>query len=306
MSAVFRSSLDVCLSGSPLQSAFWLQAGRKLTVIAYHDVEDPDTFADHLAYISRTCRPISADELILALSRRSALPRRAVLITFDDAGPGLHRYGMDLLMHQGIPSVAFVVAGVIDSDTPYWWEEVGDLLANGGRARIAAYRDAGDLVSRLKRASDEVRIRTIAELKRSASEAAVPRRQLNAGELQQLESAGVEIGNHTLTHPCLPGCSDEKVRGEIKEAHDVLTKILGHRPRLFAYPNGDWDRRAAACLRDLGYQAAFLFNHRLSDPQPVDPLAISRVRVDSRASLARFKLILSGLHPTINRVRRIP
>jgi hypothetical protein len=48
---------------------------------------------------------------------------------------------------------------------------------------------------------------------------------------------------------------------------------------------------------------AFLFDHRLA-PLPLrEPLRISRLRVNSDTSTDRFRIILSGLHPTVHRVR---
>jgi peptidoglycan/xylan/chitin deacetylase (PgdA/CDA1 family) len=93
------------------------------------------------------------------------------------------------------------------------------------------------------------------------------------------------------------------VRQEIERAHRRLTDALGHEPRTFAYPDGDRDRRAEPTLRELGYEAAFLFDHRLSPVRPRNPLAISRLRVNSTTTLDRFRTIASGLHPTVHRVR---
>jgi peptidoglycan/xylan/chitin deacetylase (PgdA/CDA1 family) len=126
---------------------------------------------------------------------------------------------------------------------------------------------------------------------------------LRREELPILASAGMSVGNHTYSHPCLSRCTDEEVRLEILEAHRILTETIGAAPLSFAYPDGDWDPRGASILEEFGYQAAFQFDHRLSESSPRDPLCISRLRVDSTASLNRFRIILSGLHPALHRLR---
>jgi peptidoglycan/xylan/chitin deacetylase (PgdA/CDA1 family) len=130
----------------------------------------------------------------------------------------------------------------------------------------------------------------------------VRQRQLEKDELGLLQDAGVEIGNHTWTHPCLDRCSDDVLRAEIRKAHLALTDVLGRPPRAFAYPNGNWDLRAERELERLGYGAAFLFDHRLAR-LPADPLRLSRLRVSSDTSLDRLATIISGLHPALHRAR---
>ena len=130
--------------------------------------------------------------------------------------------------------------------------------------------------------------------------------QLRAEELLALESAGIAIGNHSLTHPCLSRCSDAKIVHEINEAHRTLTRMLGHEPMAFAYPDGDQDRRVSDSVADAGYRAAFRFDHRLGSVLPPDPMNISRLRSDAHATEDRFRIIVSGLHPAIHHLRGLP
>lgn len=114
------------------------------------------------------------------------------------------------------------------------------------------------------------------------------------------------VGNHTMTHPCLPRCRDDKAAEEVERAHRQLTKAIGHPPRSFAYPNGDWDERVERLLAEVGYEAAFLFDHRHNPAMPRHPLRISRLRVNSTTKLDRFATIVSGLHPALHHARGRP
>jgi peptidoglycan/xylan/chitin deacetylase (PgdA/CDA1 family) len=205
------------------------------------------------------------------------------------------------MRERGVKGVAFVVADVVDTDAPFWWEEVeayGVALGWTPAARVNRIRG-------LKRISNDQRLAAIDELRAAVPQAfpVVPR--LSGKELRDLESMGIEVGNHTASHPCLPMCDDETVEREIRSAHAALTAHLGHPPRTFAYPNGDHDPRAEAVLRELGYESAFLFDHRTIRPG-TDPLRLSRLRVSDRISEDRFRAILNGAHPFVHHLLRRP
>jgi peptidoglycan/xylan/chitin deacetylase (PgdA/CDA1 family) len=295
-----RAVLDRVMRWSPAQPAFKRRAAQRLTVLAYHGVDDPASFRGQLGYLARTMRPVSLDQVVEAAARRGELPQRAVLITFDDGHRSVVEAGVPLLAERGFPAVVFVVAGLLDGDEPPWWLEVEQLLRHGGRPGPYAGLPAGALVAKLKAVADEERLAVLAELRRSAARPAPRTPQLRSHELPRLEAAGVAVGSHTMTHPCLPRCDDGKATAEIRQVHQRLREVLGHDPRAFAYPNGDWDERTERLLAASGYAAAFLFDHRTSPPTPSHPLRISRVRVNSHTSRDRFALIASGLHPALH------
>ena len=268
-------------------------------MLAYHGIEQPEAFAAHLDYLRRHHHPVSLEEVLKTMAGGSGLPDRSVLLTFDDGERSLLEAGMPALVQRGMPGVAFVVAGLLDTDVPYWWREVEELAGRGGRVPGREHLSPAALVSALKEISDRERLAALAELRATAG-APSPTPQLRRDELPEVESAGIAVGNHSLTHPCLDTCGDGKVVEEITGAHEILSEALGHPPVAFAYPNGNWDRRVKQALEETGYQAAFLFDHRQSRLPVPDPLLISRVRVRSTTSLDRLATIVSGLHPWIH------
>jgi peptidoglycan/xylan/chitin deacetylase (PgdA/CDA1 family) len=225
-----------------------------------------------------------------------------VLVTFDDGDRTVLDVAAPMLYERGVPGVAFVVAGLLDTDQPYWWDEVAELVENGGRVGVEQRAPAA-VVALLKRVPDDERRQAIDDLRASARRPAGRTTQLRARDLLDLEEAGIAVGNHTLTHPCLPRCSDEQVRSEVVEAHRLLSDALGHPPRAFAYPNGDWDGRAREALSAEGYGLGVLFDHRLARWPLADPLRVSRLRVNSTTPMPRFRTILSGLHPAVHHAR---
>jgi peptidoglycan/xylan/chitin deacetylase (PgdA/CDA1 family) len=110
----------------------------RLSVLAYHAIDDlegdpvlarysvpPAQFAaqlDHL--LERGWNFVSLDQVLAAFDGGPRLPRRAVLLTFDDAYTDLRDAACPILSERGIPGVAFAVAGQIGG-TNVWDSEIG-------------------------------------------------------------------------------------------------------------------------------------------------------------------------------------
>ncbi|WP_354643075.1 polysaccharide deacetylase family protein [Kitasatospora camelliae] len=301
--AARRRGVDALLRRSPLQPLFRVRAARRLAVLAYHGVDDPASFAAQMERLASTAHPVTLGQVERALAERRPLPPRSVLVTFDDGDRTVLTDGLPVLTRLGIPAVAYVIAQLIDGDQPFWWSEAAYLATRGGTARGLPDADPGAVVARMKRLPDADRRRALEELRATADRPAPRRPQLTGADLTALRESGVEIGNHSLSHPCLDRCDDPTVRTEVLGAHRLLTDRLGEPPTSFAYPNGNVDRRAEQVLLELGYTTGFLFDHRHDALRPANPLRISRLRVNSTTGRDRFDTILSGLHPAVHRLR---
>jgi peptidoglycan/xylan/chitin deacetylase (PgdA/CDA1 family) len=293
---------DTLLDRSPVQPFLLWRASKRLTVLAYHGLVDAESFSSQLEYLRQAMSPVSLGDVLNAMASGGPLPPRAVLVTFDDGDRSIYDIALPVMKAHAVPGVVFVVAGLLGTDEPFWWQEVNQLVSRGGHAPGLVQGDPAASVSALKRVPDAERRATIEALRRSTPGPAYRQPQLQPSELTDLESAGIAIGNHTFSHPCLDRCTDEGVASEIERAHQTLTGLLGKPPVAFAYPSGNFDPRVSPLLARLGYQAAFLFDHRVSPFPPPDRYQISRVRVSSTATADRFRILVSGLHSTVHRL----
>jgi peptidoglycan/xylan/chitin deacetylase (PgdA/CDA1 family) len=305
---VHPDRVTTLLARSPGPTLCLRQTRRLLRVLAYHGVDDPSRFAAHLRLL-RDCphlTPVSLQEVEGAWRDQRPLPDGATLITFDDGERSVLEHGLPLLQQHGLPAVVFVVAGLVGSNRPYWWEEVHELAQRGGRVSGAPCGPIDALLRHLKAVSDRTRRKVLDELRRTAGGPPVRRAQLGWADLHILERGGVRVENHSLTHPCLDRCDDATVEEELDRSHRLLADALGREPTAFAYPNGNWDARIPPRLARRGYRLGFRFDHRLADRSTTDPFMVSRLRIDSSASLDRFRLIVSGLHPALHHARGRP
>jgi peptidoglycan/xylan/chitin deacetylase (PgdA/CDA1 family)/glycosyltransferase involved in cell wall biosynthesis len=111
---------------------------RPLRVLAYHAIKDlaeapvvesyavpPELFCRQLDLLRRAgFQFVSADEFLHFLHEGGGLPRRPLLLTFDDCYAELLDVVMPLLKERAIPAVAFAVSGLIGR-TNQWDEAIG-------------------------------------------------------------------------------------------------------------------------------------------------------------------------------------
>jgi peptidoglycan/xylan/chitin deacetylase (PgdA/CDA1 family) len=301
----------------------------------YHHVADvdhdpwqlavaPRHFAEHLAVLRASGRPLlRLDELEAALAA-DRVPRRAVAVTFDDGYADNALVALPALERADVPATVFVTTGAIDAPREMWWDELertilappvlpavleldvggvrvarpvaGAAPAPGWRAareaptsaREALYHDLWALLTPLR--ADDQR----AVLDHLAAWAAVdltPRpthRMATTEELERLvRSPLVEIGSHTATHPSLPGCA--ALEAELACSKEELEARCDGPVRSFAYPSGHHDDRTVAAVGAAGYRSAVTVRggvvRRGDDPFRLPRIAVGDVDGDGFARL---------------------
>ena len=72
-------------------------------------------------------------------------------------------------------------------------------------------------------------------------------------DVQELDAAGMTIGNHTLSHPYLTKLSLEEERKEVVQSKKVLEEKLGKSVTHFASPFGQSSDQLVALLKEAGF-----------------------------------------------------
>jgi peptidoglycan/xylan/chitin deacetylase (PgdA/CDA1 family) len=250
--------------------------------------------------------PVSSWQVVKALEAGMSLPERAVWVTFDDADPSVIEVALPILDRYDIPSTMFVCPGVVDTDDPYWWQVLERFVLEGlPYPSHLPVEDDSEALRLLKSVDDDMRRDAIAEMTAMMADAGIVlrHRQVSTEELQRYVRHGGTIGNHTWDHPCLNHCDVEEQQHQVIEAHQWLRERFPSQPPLFAYPNGNWARPTQQTLAELGYQLAVLFDHRLANPRWQAPLRLSRLMTNPELTVARYRAILGGVHPLVNRIR---
>jgi poly-beta-1,6-N-acetyl-D-glucosamine N-deacetylase len=253
-------------------------------ILCYHKIQDVANFDLQIRYLNMHYSIVGVDDYLKNVSKKDIYDSRQVLLTFDDGDISLKDNVMPVLKSYNLNAIAFVVTGLIDSEIPFWWDEV---LYNGN--------DQLQL-RKLKSVSDEERLAYLKTMRDDPSYRPLTYRQLTRSDLQELESSGISIASHSHTHPCLDKCDSKKKIDELSLS-SIKLKEWGHRHyNLIAYPNGNYDKEVVSIALGAGYLAGFAFDHRKCFPGQ-DTMALSRLMVSDTTPIWKLKLILANIHP---------
>jgi peptidoglycan/xylan/chitin deacetylase (PgdA/CDA1 family) len=266
---------------------------RRAVVLTYHSVVtrrlpfaiwhhmSAERFEEQIAYLARHHRCVSISEIVEAL-RRGRLRPYMIAVTFDDGFANNFHVALPILQRYGVPATFFLTAGAIGSRELLWPERLalilemtavpslsqraGELTLSCAQDKSAAFRS---LAASYKRFPAEEITKHLTSLAKQAevSEDSIERhphrdefRTLNWDEASALfQSALVEIGAHTITHPILANVPEDRARREIEDSKTILERRLG-KVSYFAYPNGgvgDFTGKHRKMAIDAGYSAVF-------------------------------------------------
>lgn len=195
----------------------------------------------------------------LGLSRRRGLPP-AVVFTVDDGYRDFATAGVPAFAEFDCPATCFVVPGVIEGRSWFWWDQIDWLLHRlQGRAfTIEVGPDAwqveqttptrtpewqGALCERMKAVTPAARVSVVEQLEHLVGEPC-PRRApsmydvLSWDELRALERRGMRFGAHTMSHPVLSQCTPDEAQTEIFDSVARVRSELANPSQVFAYPYG--------------------------------------------------------------------
>lgn len=234
-----------------------------VAVLCYHGVRDdervPDvlalrhlhvpasTFEAHCRVIHDCCDPISLDDWRAATAGTVCLPKRPVLITFDDGYRSVVRRAAPILGAYELPAAVFVCTWPMESRRMLWFDDVAarhglDALEDWKEKTHAAWLEE---CSNTPKVTDDD-----------------PRALMTPGELKALSMMkGIEIGGHTARHPILANAPAVEQRREIEQNLKSIAEWTGVPVRAFAYPNGrpgvDYNADTLRILRELHVDMAF-------------------------------------------------
>ncbi|MFG3367865.1 polysaccharide deacetylase family protein [Streptomyces sp. NPDC090032] len=83
------------------------------------------------------------------------------------------------------------------------------------------------------------------------------------GYFRDMQSRGVTLNNHTLTHPYLPGLSYEEQQREICGMQRTMQEQYGQQPVAFRPPYGNYNRDTLRAARSCGIKYAPIWNEEV-------------------------------------------
>jgi peptidoglycan/xylan/chitin deacetylase (PgdA/CDA1 family) len=272
-----------------------IRNSNSLTVVMFHRVlakEDPrwpeaekewtvsvDFFESCLRFFRKHYNLVTLDDLLLAYESGKSMPKRPLLITFDDGWSDNEQYALPVLKKYNAPALLFVTSGMIGKKITIWQSA----LYGAYQAGVVTSELCKDIWSRAGLPEDEIPDcwdkeeninRLISQLFRQPWEKIqeiipivmelVPHLSgtplmLSEEELRHLYKEGIGIGSHGVTHTPIP--HSKKPTMELEDSRKQIGQLLwggdNGIPLSFSFPHSVVDRKSIKLSRKVGYKLLF-------------------------------------------------
>ncbi len=304
---------------------------RRILVLTYHRFSrssEPGrtsaaAFASHLDCLAAHYNVLPLSTVARAVREHQRLPPSTAAITIDDGFADFYEVAYPILRQRRMPATVFAVTDFVDGKQWIWTDRLRFLLGRVRADRIAlnvlGSRIVTELTDDASRRQLASRINTL--LKRQPDEVKDEQIQLVAAQcavtmpaappadygpctweqLREMESSGIEVGSHTVTHPILTRVPSDRLRLELEGSRRRLEEMLGHPVAVFCYPNGSYDRAVRDAVERAGYRLAVTSDSGLNDVS-VDPLLFRRVQNEGE-DLTHFLQSTSGFEEAKSALR---
>jgi poly-beta-1,6-N-acetyl-D-glucosamine N-deacetylase len=251
----------------------------RTTILAYHQIS-PVALDRHLSILRRHYRFISLRQFLdLSAEGDGSLPRKSLVITIDDGWLS----NCDLLpvfRKHGVRPTIFLTSGIIGTRRSFWWTIPTDVSH----------------AEHLKHIPDGDRVAALEILGHTDTAEYAGRSALSRSEIEEMRK-DVDFQAHSVFHPILSQCSDERSRSEIVECKRQLEEEFGLDIYAFAYPNGHLDDfldRDVRFVREAGYSCALTMDPG-SAAADSDMFRLPRHAIDEEVSTSEIVVRASGL-----------
>lgn len=264
------------------------------------DYKTPAMFEQDLIYLQDRYRLISYHDLLLAHDGKLKLPRKSMLLTFDDGYAECFWCARPLLLKYGIPCMFFVTTDWVDNRRLFYRNKASLCIDS-----VEAFDDLSwaDAANRLRRAfgrpfvtregfSEWIKALGI-DAENSIDEACEVLRVdtahflascqpfMTLKQVKRLAADGFTIGAHSKSHPRLQLVDPDRAAQEIVESSRIVQQWTGQAYVPFAFPfsSGDMDGRFLEALLSENQFIRVLFGTRQlrKDDDPI----VNRVCLDT-------------------------
>ncbi len=306
-----------------------------LRVLTYHRVDEPDArpalypglisatpkeFELQAGYLAANCHVVSMPEVLETCASGTALPSRAVLLTFDDAYRDFAEHAWPILKRYRLPATLFVPTAFPDQPGRiFWWDRLHQAVNNFvgrqdlntplGRLPLMTADQRGQAFVRLKKYAQRLpHHETMALVARICDDlgAALPTPAVLGWDvLRQLAREGVTLAAHTCTHPLLNRLSLGEARAEALGSLCDLEREIGRALPVLAYPGGEYNHQLVRVLARAGFVLAFTTVRGINDLRVADRLRLRRINVGRHTNLAVLRAQLLPWSVHLNRWQQL-
>jgi len=242
-----------------------------ITILAYHDISEgkdlylsvPEkVFEMHIKFLLKNkYNIISLKRAAMMLKTGERIPKKTVVITFDDGYKSMFTTVFPLVKKNQIPITIFLSVKPLMTGRPLFVDELRfvfentlekklDLTSFGlqqysidiDSERLKAISDIDQYGKRkCNESKDQIIAAVFTALKVDREDSRLKNIMLNWNEVKEMNKHGVTFGAHTISHPNLTKISQEEARTELSESKKIIERNIGENVDFFAYPYGSND-----------------------------------------------------------------
>jgi peptidoglycan/xylan/chitin deacetylase (PgdA/CDA1 family) len=299
--------------------------GPSAAILMYHSVlPDPSRWVDtwgeiahsesvfraQMELLAREFRPISLDEAMKHIRSGTNLPRRSVVVTFDDGYADNYEVAMPVLNQAGVPATFYVTVDCVENKRLPWPSRLRFAFRNTGLSawsdsqgknwplnlpeeREVAFLSSCDLCCQLSGTlQEDFVVRIEREL-----EGKIPCQQnspmLTYEQMRALQRHRHIIGSHTMTHPNMAYLKADDAVRELMESKQRLELNLETPIQHFSYPcpalSPHWSAQTAEQTQLAGYETAVTTDNGLTHSGD-NPFCLKRLRPTKTVAGLRWNL----------------
>ena len=301
-----------------------------IKIIAYHRINNIPTsnypfdsglinasceeFEEQVKYIKRYFNPITFTDLKNLIDNNLTIPKRTILITFDDGFEDNYTNAFKILSKHSVKATFFVSAGLMGQDELFWFERINYILRNTSESTIENIDGTIIDLSENKNLSINKISETMKLFSNDKMRAYILNlekklgiqynesdlnfsKTMNWEQIIEMSDAGMEIGSHSYNHPILSRLSLEELKEELSLSKITIEKHIGKKVISLAYPNGD-DASVGKTVEEVanntGYTFGLKYGHEGTNYFPVDNFfRMKRMGILNRYKGEMFRLALN-------------
>ncbi len=303
-----------------------------LIVLAYHrviNVQDVNSyeydmdlvsatieqFEHQMFYISKHMHPVGEKDIVSYLYQGKKLPKRAIMVTFDDGFDDNYLNAFPILIRHSIPATMFISTYYIGGNEPIWFDWLASLFMSA-TVNVINVPDLGieyirggrtnnrnsflDLIIKLRAVSNEERLSTLQYLKNEYKQYMShintnKSRFMNWDQVNEMSQSIIYIGSHTVTHPILSRLDDDEISVELADSKRIIEDRINSQVNSISYPTGmesSFTDKVIDMVRTCGYKLGFTYQHGFISMPIKDPYRMKRVHVENHINAAYFNSMM--------------
>ncbi len=274
-------------------------------------------FAWQMQYVKERYDPITFQILIDALDGKVSLPKRPIIVSFDDGFDDNYHNAFPILKSLDMPATFFIATGYIGGDKPFWFDLAAHILYRAP-AGVMPFQELGlslslddsvasrrlatlKLIRAFKKISNQQRLDFMEGFQRQygalvdASQAHLSR-SMNWNQVREMSAAGIEFGSHTVNHPILSTVEDQELNRELVHSRQKLEQELGKPVSVLAYPIGEataFNDKVIGAAQSAGYRFGVSYVEGINRLNKLDRFRMRRQHVELNTSKDYFSGLLS-------------